>query len=183
MLREQVVRTCTSSTRPTGVEGAVIYETDTDKIYVYNGTAWCLTASLAAYETWTVVITQGATPSLAATTYAGYHRSGRKIQGACVQAISATTPGTAANNVVVNLPVTSHASWANMVVGEGWIFDSSTGFYHYGLLRMLSTTTAHFQIRTNGAAATALGSSSFTAALANNDVISYNFSYEAAAAS
>jgi hypothetical protein len=31
---------CTSSTRPGHVEGRVIYETDTDKLLVSNGTAW-----------------------------------------------------------------------------------------------------------------------------------------------
>lgn len=31
---------CTSSTRPTGYEGMVIYETDTDKVWAYSGTAW-----------------------------------------------------------------------------------------------------------------------------------------------
>lgn len=32
---------CTSSTRPTGIaEGTMIYETDTNKVLVYNGSAW-----------------------------------------------------------------------------------------------------------------------------------------------
>ena len=31
---------CTSSTRPPGREGTMIYETDTDKTYVYNGSVW-----------------------------------------------------------------------------------------------------------------------------------------------
>lgn len=39
-IREQVVVTCTSATRPTGVQGRVIYETDTDLLLVYNGTSW-----------------------------------------------------------------------------------------------------------------------------------------------
>lgn len=40
-LMKQVVVTCTSGTRPSSPpEGMVIFETDTDRIYVYNGTAW-----------------------------------------------------------------------------------------------------------------------------------------------
>jgi hypothetical protein len=32
---------CTSSTRPTGIaEGTMVYETDTNKVLVYNGSAW-----------------------------------------------------------------------------------------------------------------------------------------------
>lgn len=39
-VRQQVVTTCTSATRPTAVEGRVIYETDTDLLLVYDGSAW-----------------------------------------------------------------------------------------------------------------------------------------------
>lgn len=39
---DQLIITCTSSTRPTGVEGRHIFETDTNKRYVYDGTSWNL---------------------------------------------------------------------------------------------------------------------------------------------
>ena len=39
-LRQQVVTTCLSSARPTGVEGRIIAETDTDRILTYSGSAW-----------------------------------------------------------------------------------------------------------------------------------------------
>ena len=39
-LRQQVVTQCTSGTRPTGVEGRIIAETDTDRVLVYDGAAW-----------------------------------------------------------------------------------------------------------------------------------------------
>jgi len=46
-LMKQVVITCTSGTRPgTPNEGMTIYETDTDRIMVYNGSAWTLAAAL-----------------------------------------------------------------------------------------------------------------------------------------
>lgn len=182
MAREQVIRTVTSSTRPTGVEGCVIFETDTEKMYCYTGAAWSLIASLAAYESYTATVTQGATPTQS-TTYGAYHRSGRRISGAAITTIGTPTTGTAANAVVVTLPVAIHASYANMVIGEGFIFDNSAGFFYYGLLRVQSTTTAQFLIRTAGAGVTYLGSTSFTAALAQNDVVSFEFNYEAAAAS
>lgn len=39
-LMKQAVITCTSATRPTPVAGMVIYETDTNRLQVYNGSAW-----------------------------------------------------------------------------------------------------------------------------------------------
>ena len=39
-LREQVVTTCLSGGRPTGKEGRIITETDTDRIVCYDGTNW-----------------------------------------------------------------------------------------------------------------------------------------------
>jgi hypothetical protein len=39
-LRQQVVTQCTSGTRPTGVEGRIIAETDTDRVLIYDGSSW-----------------------------------------------------------------------------------------------------------------------------------------------
>ena len=63
MVREQVVRTVTSSTRPTGVEGAVIYETDTDSFYYYTGSAWATFGSkvLQVVNTQTGALASGTT--------------------------------------------------------------------------------------------------------------------------
>ena len=63
MVREQVVRTVTSSTRPTGVEGAVIYETDTDSFYYYTGSAWATFGSkiLQVVNTQTGAVATGTT--------------------------------------------------------------------------------------------------------------------------
>lgn len=38
--RDQVISTVTSATRPSGTEGQIIYETDTDAFQVYNGSSW-----------------------------------------------------------------------------------------------------------------------------------------------
>jgi len=40
-LMKQAVIVCTSGTRPSSpIEGMVIFETDTDRVYAYSGTAW-----------------------------------------------------------------------------------------------------------------------------------------------
>lgn len=174
----------TVATRPTGAAlftGLMIFETDTLRTYQWNGSAWNLIASLAAYETFTNTVTQGATPTQAST-YGSYHRSGRKITGGAIVTIGTPTTGTAANNVVVRIPVACAAN-LNVVVGEGYIFDASAGFFYYGLLRLQTTTTAFLLIRTAGAGATYLGSTSFVAALAIGDIVSWDFDYEALTAS
>jgi hypothetical protein len=57
-IREQVVVTCTSATRPTGVNGRFIFETDTGATLRHNGTSWvAISTPWAAY-----------TPSLANVT-------------------------------------------------------------------------------------------------------------------
>ena len=49
---------CTSSTRPASpFEGQVIFETDTDRLYVYNGTAWVIPNSPAQNPTGLELIT------------------------------------------------------------------------------------------------------------------------------
>lgn len=39
-LMKQSVIVCTNATRPTGTEGMVIYETDTEKLFIYNGSTF-----------------------------------------------------------------------------------------------------------------------------------------------
>lgn len=43
-MADQCVTTCTSSTRPTGIEGRLIFETDTDQLRIYDGSTWRLLA-------------------------------------------------------------------------------------------------------------------------------------------
>jgi hypothetical protein len=39
-VKDQVISTVTSATRPAGTEGQVIYETDTDRVLMHDGAAW-----------------------------------------------------------------------------------------------------------------------------------------------
>lgn len=48
---------CTSSTRPASAyEGQMIYETDTDRILVWNGSAWILSSSVGPYSNSSVTV-------------------------------------------------------------------------------------------------------------------------------
>lgn len=44
---------CTSATRPTGFEGLEIYETDTNRTWLHNGTSWVLMSTNGAYTSYT----------------------------------------------------------------------------------------------------------------------------------
>jgi hypothetical protein len=109
---------------------------------------------------------------------ARYATRGGDVKGDCV--ITVTTGTGVAANVTVDLPVAIASSNASTIVGRGWIYDASTGFFWYGELQRASSTTANFLRRSDGAAAGFLGTSGFNAALAVGDVLSYEFRYEAA---
>jgi len=150
----------------TAWSAAALAESDINTYLMGEGGAW---------TSWSPTITQSGSVTYSGA-YGGYGRWGRKIvaQGE----FNITGTGTAANIVTVALPAT--AANAGQPIGQGWIFDASTGFFHYGQLITQTTTTASFLIQTNGAAATFLGTTSFTAALASGDIIGVNLCYEAA---
>lgn len=64
-IREQVVTTCTSVTRPTGVTGRLIYETDTDQLMVYRASDWEPVSQQGEWTTWTPALgSTGTQPTL-----------------------------------------------------------------------------------------------------------------------
>src|SRR6476659_5653960 len=75
--RDQVVSTVTSGTRPTGTEGQVIYETDTDLLYIYNG-GWVRFGASGAWTSWTPTLVQSSAVTKTVT-YAKYEKIGRKV--------------------------------------------------------------------------------------------------------
>lgn len=109
-------------------------------------------------------------------TYAKYQRVGRIIT---VQVfLSCTGAGTAANAVVVGLPVTAaHSTLISL--GVGAIFDSSAGTVYKGLVIPASTTTIQFRPM-NTTTAGVLGADTFTLALASGDTVDFTATYEAA---
>jgi len=64
-IEDQIIVTCTSSTRPTGTEGRMIFETDTDKLMIYDGAAWNLDGG-SKWNTFTpswTAVTLGTSPT------------------------------------------------------------------------------------------------------------------------
>ena len=123
-LMQQVVITCTSSTRPASpVEGMTIYETDTNITLQYSGTAW-----LVFHEPWTSY-----TPVLAAfnlTTGAGsttFNAGTGTVTGAYMRF---------GQTVHVNFTFTAGTGWVNPAAGEGLHFTVPTA----------STSAANFSV-------------------------------------
>lgn len=150
--------------------GSSATESDINTYLMHEGGAW---------SSWTPAIVQNV--SVAATVNrASQARAGRLIRADCV--LSVTGAGTAANTVTITVPANNIASANNnTILGEGYIFDSSAGAYHYGVVVRASATTVVFQIRTNAVGATFLGTTSFTAGLASGDVVTMSIEYECSA--
>jgi hypothetical protein len=124
-VRDQWITICTSGTRPTtSQEGRTIHETDTDRYYRWDGAAWQLFAALGAWDSWSPVVTQGATP--ASTVSNGFSiKEGRKARGTANVAF--TGAGTAATRVGFTLPYAADATQA--IVGAFYFLDAGGLIY------------------------------------------------------
>jgi hypothetical protein len=174
-VRQQVVTTCTSATRPSAVEGRVIYETDTDLLLGYNGSAWVPFAGPSTgWTSYTPTVAQGATPNIAKTVvrsrwcYTGFKTVTWTFD------LALTASGTAGSKVTLTLPVT--AASANGVVGAGLILDTGAAAYG-GSWRGASTTTVQFESDATGF----LGwGNTPSIALASGDNLNGSITYEIA---
>jgi hypothetical protein len=172
-IRPQVVVTCTSATRPTGVEGRHIYETDTDLVYVHNGTGWEQVGGTGGWTSYTPTITQSGTVT-ATVTHSKWTRGPRRTITWSFT-LTVTGSGTGSNVVTVSLPAT--AASTSSVYGAGYIYDASATTRYGGTWVANSTTTVAFV--GDWAGANAFGVSP-TTALASSDLLAGTITYEAA---
>lgn len=125
-----------------------------------------------AFTTYVPTLTQSATPTKNVE-YAGWFKVGRWVTVSLSLAV--TSAGTAANAVVIGLPSAAGTPASYRNIGGGSIYDASANFWYTGAAIWQSAST--FVIIPN-AAATGLGASSFTAALASGDVVTATLSYQ-----
>lgn len=177
ILRGTVI--CTSTTRPAvPFEGLEIYETDTDKKFVYTGSVWVCTAYLGAYDAFTnPVITQPGTITRTVTS-SEYTKIGRNVKGQMV--LSVTGAGTANNAITVSMPFTARYGASN-AMGTGYLYYAA-GNTRVGFLVIAATTTTFRFSQTADTVNPLLGQtgSSFAIGLAAGDAIVFNYDYEAA---
>ena len=174
--RDQVISTVTSGTRPAGTEGQVIYETDTDLLYIYNG-GWVRFGAGGGWTSYTPTLTQSSAVTKTVT-YAKYEKIGRLVHVQVV--LSVTGTGAANAKVTVSLPFTAASAAGGF--GTGYIADSSSGSpYTAGIVNLDSVTTMALLDATaaTGVAYLGLTGSAFAAALASGDTVQMGCTYEA----
>lgn len=116
-LGKQVVTSCTSATRPASpADGQPIYETDTDRVMVYDGAAWQVVSHTGAWMTWSPTWKQGAT-TLTNTGAARYQITGKTCTASF--SLSTTSTGTAGNAITLSLPTAARTYTGTLNIGVG----------------------------------------------------------------
>jgi len=160
---------CTSATRPTvGLyEGLTIYETDTDKIYTYTGSAWVQVVALGAWDSYTPTLVNW---TLGAGSVTGrWTRSGRTID--VYGRINFGTGLTKVGTCLISLPVAAGSSVQNRCWAR---YRDDDGAGAYGFTELSSDVLVPFQ--SNGV--TISSTAPFT--WAAGDSIMFEAHYEAA---
>lgn len=181
---QSVMRFASSAARDTALssvktEGMLSYQVDNNDLDIYTGSAFSTLIAPAhgAWTSWTPTVTQSASVSGSSGSY--YIRIGRLIIASLYFAPSSS--GTAANDIVITLPVTARGGTTVVYAGPAvTIEDTSATSRFTGVPVMVSTTT--FKVMANVASTTAyMGSTTFTAAITTGDFIYGQLMYEAAA--
>lgn len=167
-VREQVVTTCTSGTRPSSVEGRHIYETDTDRVLFYNGTGWVILAEPLQTFTpsWTGVTVGNATNS-------GWYK---RSDGWCEVAAKFTLGSTSAITglPVITLPFTAGTGIVAPQF-QGLFNDTGTSFYSVIASPASTTTVSLYSVLASGTyAAIATTSSTVPFTWVTGDIIEFS---------
>jgi hypothetical protein len=183
-IREQVVATCTSGTRPTGVEGRLIFETDTNKLKVYNGSTWEDIYMAGATGTYTPTLTGmaigtgGSAYNSATYTLVPGHLI---VQGRLVFGTTGVTLPTASAIGVGPPSGVTLAPLVAALIPAGICYMTAAGTGYVGSVRAESSSLMRFLA--TGAAVTYTTTTATSGTIpgtwANGDSISYQFTVPA----
>lgn len=170
-IRDHIVARTTSD--DVSSEGQLCVNTSADTLVTHNGTGAVAIANYGLGSSWTPAITQSF--AVAATVNLGrYWINGRRCK--CEFQLTCTGFGSASNAIVISgLPVTANASVGAQ--GYGYLYDASASNSFPFIVTLGSTTTIKLSSTSANAADLSLGVTSFTAALATNDIINATFEY------
>lgn len=168
---------CTSVTRPTTnlIEGLEIHETDTDKVYRYDGSGWVEVVDISAGSVWVPTITQGVTVT-ATTNVVEYSKGGRRAMGNCH--LTCTSSGTSTSVISVALPV-ARATAIDHAIGTGYVKDASANVFPVVVYLSGTQSCSFIRASIEGTTAIFLGSSGLTQ-LTAGAILSFEFNYPTA---
>ena len=185
-VRDATVQVTTSAARPgSPAEGMVIYETDTNLLLAYDGSAWSqlgnagVTNTFGAWSSWTATLWENAnvTQTVQRSTYC---QIGKTVFGVCH--VTAGGTGTANSSGIQvrysGLPAPAYTT-QSLTVGTARYQISGGNYYTLEV----SMTASAFSFKRDGYSFT-FGSSSNgsggNTAIASGDILSLNFTYEVA---
>ena len=176
---------CTSTNRPTTpYEGQVIYETDTDKVLVWNGTAWLY---LATPQTLEIGASNSFTPSITNLTIGNGTRTGTYVQinkTVYFQAkitFGSTTTLTANADLTLPIAATGVTTFDKINVSGNFINNSPTEIIDVNHIMIGTTAIRLLAIVTSGTYALSADTSAtvpFT--WTTSDVITISGNYQVA---
>lgn len=162
-------------------EGLFAYLQDSNTVTVYSGAAWSTVGPVhGGWLSHTPAVTQSGAVAITVNN-STYCRQGRRIEWRFT--VSVTGSGTAANLVTLSLPVNINYVSDFAPCGHTQLYDVSVPTLFLGAAVPAAAGTIKIQstYSSAGAAPAFLGTSTFTAGLANGDIISGWVIYEAAA--
>lgn len=177
---------CTSSNRPANpFDGMMIYETDTDAVKVWNGSAWVgavNTASLngvgggSAYTPTTTNWSLGD-----GAMYARYVQA-NKLIFVRVDIVWGSTSTVTGTGMQISLPVTSQQSNDNAPLGTVWWYDVSAGTQVYGIVAGVTVNNVMFNVMSSDGTNVGIrySASGVPFTFASGDRMYMSFTYEAA---
>jgi len=175
---------CTSSTRPVSpYEGLVIYETDTDRTMIWNGSSWVMaglaTSGMGVWSSYTPQWTStGTQPSVGSSSLTGkYCRIGNTI---FVEIALVTNGGSSfgTGNYSFSLPVAAKPLWGYHSAGISRVWDQSAQTTYYGHAAFNNQSAGATTIQMLFTPGQWLGANTLIT-FANGDEILVNATYEA----
>ncbi len=132
----------------------------------------------AAWSTYSPTVTQSGTITSFSTTNARYvYHNQHTVQAMVYLTVNNAGGAAGANAITITLPVTVANSTAGTPLGTGWVFDSSTGLIYMGHA-IIQDATHVAMYHSPSTVNNYLGANGFTAALATNDILAFNITYE-----
>lgn len=136
-LNRDIIHVVTSATRPSApAEGWKIYETDTNKALIYDGSSWVPVAYLGAWDTYTPTWdATSSSPSIGNGTIEGHYMDLGLLGHVHVRLVMGSSTTYGSGTYSVTLPSGWTTAHTNMNVGNYAAHDNGAGTVYVGWVR------------------------------------------------